>query len=103
MCVYPRDAGQRLANPEPDRQRHDAGGDRRGVSLPRDRGREPGITLRNLAVGETGRLNRAYAARRAGIPLREMIPLAYAHGLEPRLAGELEGEIRLAVEEAADL
>ncbi len=26
----------------------------------------------------------AYAARQAGITLREMIPLAYAHGLEPK-------------------
>lgn len=27
----------------------------------------------------------AYAARQAGISLREMIPLAYAHGLAPKL------------------
>jgi len=26
----------------------------------------------------------AFAARKAGISLREMIPLAYAHGLEPK-------------------
>lgn len=26
----------------------------------------------------------AHAARQAGISLREMIPLAYAHGLEPK-------------------
>jgi hypothetical protein len=28
----------------------------------------------------------AYAARQAGISLREMIPLAYAHGLHPKVA-----------------
>jgi hypothetical protein len=27
----------------------------------------------------------AFAARQAGISLREMIPLAYAHGLEPKV------------------
>jgi hypothetical protein len=27
----------------------------------------------------------AYAARQAGISLREMIPLAYSHGLTPRI------------------
>jgi hypothetical protein len=31
-----------------------------------------------------------------------MIPLAYAHGLEPRLAPEVENEDRLTLEEAAD-
>jgi len=34
----------------------------------------------------------AYAARQAGISLREMIPLAYAHGLEPKAEGEDAGE-----------
>lgn len=28
----------------------------------------------------------AYAARQAGVSLREMIPLAYAHGLQPKTA-----------------
>lgn len=27
----------------------------------------------------------AFAARQAGVPLREMIPLAYAHGLQPKV------------------
>ncbi len=34
----------------------------------------------------------AHAARQAGVSLREMIPLAYAHGLQPKVApAELEG------------
>ena len=33
----------------------------------------------------------AYAARQAGITLREMIPMAYAHGLVPKVEpGDLE-------------
>ena len=33
----------------------------------------------------------AYAARQAGVSLREMIPLAYAHGLTPKLEpGDLD-------------
>lgn len=34
----------------------------------------------------------AYAARQAGVSLREMIPLAYAHGLAPKAEGEEAGE-----------
>jgi hypothetical protein len=34
----------------------------------------------------------AYAARQAGVSLREMIPLAYAHGLEPKAEGGEAGE-----------
>jgi hypothetical protein len=55
-----------------------------------------------LAAFERGEGSLAFAARRAGISLREMIPLAYAHGLEPRLAPELESKDRLTVEEAAE-
>lgn len=54
-----------------------------------------------LAAYERGEGSLAFAARRAGIPLREMIPLAYAHGLEPRLASALESEDRLTLEEAS--
>jgi hypothetical protein len=44
----------------------------------------------------------AYAAQEAGISLREMIPLAYAHGLKPHVdPGLLEGE--LTPEQAAHL
>lgn len=31
----------------------------------------------------------AYAASRVGLSLREIIPLAYAHGLEPKMAEDL--------------
>ena len=31
-----------------------------------------------------------YAARQAGVSLREMIPLAYAHGLVPKTDGETQ-------------
>jgi len=44
----------------------------------------------------------AYAAQEAGITLREMIPLAYAHGLTPHVDPSLlEGE--LTPEQAAHL
>lgn len=32
----------------------------------------------------------AFAARQAGISLREMIPLAFAHGLQPKVPTDLE-------------
>lgn len=38
-----------------------------------------------LDAYERGEGTLAYAARQAGISLREMIPLAYAHGLAPRV------------------
>ena len=38
-----------------------------------------------LKVYERGEGSLAYAARQAGVSLREMIPLAYAHGLTPRV------------------
>lgn len=56
-----------------------------------------------LVAFELGEGSLAFAAQRAGIPLREMIPLAFAHGLEPRLAPEVEGKERLTLKEAADL
>lgn len=44
----------------------------------------------------------AYAAKQAGIPLREMIPFAYAYGLEPRFDEKLlQGDLTL--EQAAQL
>lgn len=52
---------------------------------------------------ERGEGSLAFAARQAGIPLREMIHLAHARGLEPRMAPELENKDRLSLEEAADL
>jgi hypothetical protein len=44
----------------------------------------------------------AYAAEQAGVSLREMIPLAYAYGLTPRIDPDwLSGS--LALDEAANL
>jgi hypothetical protein len=45
----------------------------------------------------------AFAAERAGISLRELIPLAYAHGLEPRLQADLTADGSLTLEKAASL
>jgi hypothetical protein len=56
-----------------------------------------------LVAFERGEGSLAFAAQQAGVPLREMIPLAYAHGLEPRVAPELESKSQLTLEEAADL
>lgn len=56
-----------------------------------------------LRAFERGEGSLALAARQAGVPLREMILIAYAHGLEPRLAPELVSKDQLALEEAADL
>ena len=38
-----------------------------------------------LQAYKRGEGSLAYAARQAGISLREMIPLAYAHGLTPKI------------------
>ena len=56
-----------------------------------------------LVAFERGEGSLAFAARQADIPLREMIHLAHARGLEPRMAPELENKERLSLEEAADL
>ena len=45
----------------------------------------------------------AFAARKAGISLREMIPLAYAHGLEPDADPDLLQAEALSVEQASEL
>lgn len=44
----------------------------------------------------------AFAARQAGVSLREIVPLAYAHGLEPKVAPDLLDE-PLTPEQAAEL
>ena len=44
----------------------------------------------------------AFAARRARIPLRQMIPLAYAHGLEPAIEPALLQDDSLTLEQASD-
>ncbi len=45
-----------------------------------------------LQAYKRGEGSLAYAARQAGLSLREMIPLAYAHGLTPKVdpADDLE-------------
>ena len=40
---------------------------------------------RALEAYRRGEGSLAYAARQAGVSLREMIPLAYAHGLTPKV------------------
>lgn len=40
---------------------------------------------RALEAYQRGEGSLAFAARQAGVSLREMIPLAYAHGLTPRV------------------
>ncbi len=44
---------------------------------------------RALDAFRNGEGSLAYAARKAGIPLRQMIPMAYAHGLEPEVDPDL--------------
>lgn len=56
-----------------------------------------------LAAYEAGEGSLAFAAEQARVPLREMIPLAYAHGIEPRIAPNLQRRGRLTLDEAADL
>jgi hypothetical protein len=58
---------------------------------------------RALERYERGEGSLAYAAQQAGISLREMIPLAYAHGLTPKVeAGWLSGD-PLSLDDAARL
>ncbi len=45
----------------------------------------------------------AFAARKTGIPLRQMIPLAYAHGLEPDVDSDLLAAEALSLEQASEL
>lgn len=56
---------------------------------------------RALEAYRDGRGSLAYAARQAGLTLREMIPLAYAHGLEPPT--DLTSTEGLTLQEATDL
>ena len=49
---------------------------------------------RALEQYRRGECTLAYAAQEAGITLREMIPLAYAHGLKPHVDPDLlEGKL----------
>lgn len=45
----------------------------------------------------------AYAASRAGLSLREIIPLAYAQGLEPKIAPGDLSDSPLSIEQASNL
>lgn len=58
---------------------------------------------RALAAYREGHGSLAFAARQAGISLREMIPLAYAHGIEPRLGAEPADDQPLTLEQATNL
>ena len=45
----------------------------------------------------------AYAAQQAGISLREIIPLAYAHGIVPQVDPETGGPNPLTLDQASEL
>ncbi|MCP3959680.1 MAG: hypothetical protein GY719_17670 [bacterium] len=66
------------------------------------------LGLRSLRIRDAleayrrGEGSLAYAAEQAGVSLREMVPLAYAHGLSPKIdPALLEGP--LSIEQAAEL
>ncbi len=66
------------------------------------------LGLRSLRIREAlegyrrGEGSLAYAAEQAGVTLREMIPLAYAHGLTPRVEAALLAA-PLSVKQATEL
>lgn len=43
----------------------------------------------------------AHAAQKAGIPIRQIIPLAYAYGISPKVDSELPAD--LSIDQAANL
>lgn len=55
-----------------------------------------------LTAYRQGRGTLAYAAEQAGVPLREMILLAYAHGIEPKYDVQV-GAQSLSLDDAARL
>ena len=57
---------------------------------------------RSLEDFRRGEGSLAYAAKRAGISLREMIPMAYAHGLTPKV-DPASLEAPLSLEQASKL
>ena len=85
--------------------------DRLAAELPTDpalRSEVLDLGLRSLRIREAleayrrGEGSLAHAAEQAGVALREMIPLAYAHGLTPKVdAATLEAP--LSIEQAAEL
>lgn len=54
-----------------------------------------------LEAYKRGDVSLARASEVAGISLREMIPLAFAHGLTPRASAELLAQKSLTIDEAA--
>ena len=56
-----------------------------------------------LELVRLGEATLAKAAELLGLPLREMIPLAFAHGLAPRVPAELLAPGALSLDEAAGL
>jgi hypothetical protein len=58
---------------------------------------------RALGAFARGEGSLAFAAEQAGVSLREMVPLAYAHGLEPRVPSGTGADEPLSLEAAADL
>ncbi len=85
--------------------------DRLAAELPTDpdlRSEVLELGLRSLRIREAlegyrrGKGSLAYAAEQAGVTLRKMIPLAYAHGLTPKVDALLL-EAPLSIEQAAEL
>ncbi len=85
--------------------------DRLASEMPADpgaRGEVLELGLRSWRIRESldayrrGEGSLAYAAQRAGVTLREMIPLAYAHGLTPKVDPALLEE-PLSIEQASEL
>jgi hypothetical protein len=58
---------------------------------------------RALDAYQRGEGSLAYAAQQAGISLREMIPLAYAHGLTPKVDPSWQSGGGLSLDDAAKL
>lgn len=59
--------------------------------------------LNALEAYQSGKGSLAFAARQAGVALRQMIPLAYAHGFQPRSQPDLHEEQPLSLEQASEL
>ncbi len=85
--------------------------DRLAAELPTDPARRTEVLelgLRSLRIRNAldayrrGKGSLAFAAEQAGVTLRQMIPLAYAHGLTPKVDAALL-DAPLSIEQAAEL
>ena len=56
-----------------------------------------------LSAYQRGEGSLAYAAQQAGVTLREIVPLAYAHGLTPPTEGWGSDDDSLTIEQASQL